>query len=105
MVTKDKIVERLLENKTITTEEAVILLKEKTNLQEFKQFPVNLLPPREVPYHTICGCDICHCVMANKMVNPDSSGNFNIDTTYTTSNNINGGINGNGESQQEYFGK
>ena len=35
---KDKIVERLLDNKSITTEEAIVLLKESS--VGFKQFPV-----------------------------------------------------------------
>ena len=99
MKTKDKIVERLLENKHITTEEAVILLKETQ-----VGFPVNIAPATgKVPYHTICGCDVCHCVTGNKMVDVESSQKIN---TYTTSStDINGGINGNIESQQEYFGQ
>lgn len=102
MKSKDRIVERLLENKHITTEEAIILLKE--NQIGFKQFPVNITPATgKVPYHTICGCDVCHCVMGNKLVDPERSQKSNIHTTSSTD--INGGINGNGESQQEYFGK
>lgn len=86
MKTKDKIVERLLEDKHITAEEAVILLKERTPIG-FQQFTPNTLIAGDgkVPYHTICGCDICHCVMANKMVDPNGSGNWHTDNTFTTS--------------------
>ena len=88
MKSKDKIVERLLEEKAITAEEAVVLLKERTPIG-FQQFTPNTLigTDGKVPYHTICGCDICHCVNANKMVDPNSSGNWIIDNTFTTSEN------------------
>jgi len=59
MQTKDKIVERLLEDKHITAEEAVVLLKERPQIG-FQQFTPNTLIGNDgkVPYHTICGCDI-----------------------------------------------
>ena len=84
MKTKDKIVERLLENKHITVEEAIVLLKE--NQIGFKQFPVSTPPMNGmVPYHTICGCSACYCVIGNKMVDPESSGGVQRVNTYTTS--------------------
>ena len=62
-----------------------------------------------VPYGQICPCNptnggsgICGCIRGNELV-PRNGGNK---TNFTTNNsNINGGINGNGETQQEYFGR
>ena len=84
MMTKDKIVERLLDNKAITTKEAVVLLRE--NQTGFKQFPSSTPPANgKVPYHTICGCDVCYCIVGNKMVDPESSGGLQKMNTHTTS--------------------
>lgn len=85
-MTIDKIVERLLEEKHISAEEAIILLKGGTTLNGFMD--IGSAPVRtdgKVPYHTICGCDVCHCVMGNKMVDIDSSGNYVLKTNITTS--------------------
>lgn len=87
MKTKAKIVERLLEEKSITAEEAVVLLTEKAQIG-FQQFTPNTIigGDGKVPYHEICGCSVCHCVMGNKMVDPNGSGNWQTDNTFTTSN-------------------
>lgn len=69
MKTKDKIVEKLLENKHITTEEAVILLKEEKQPSFKNLTPNNTYPSAKVPYYSTCGCDTCSCTMANVMVN------------------------------------
>ena len=78
MKTKAQIIERLLENKSITAEEAVILLQEQIYIPQSQPF----FPSHDgkVPFHTICGCMTCNCTMANKMVYP---GNNNWETTTT----------------------
>lgn len=81
MKTKAKIVERLLEEKTITAEEAVVLLTEISpiRVEPFIGRPFEpILIEREddmVPYGEICSCNpknggsgICGCVMGNTMV-------------------------------------
>jgi len=100
MKTKAKIVERLIKEKHITVEEAVVLLVEKQSigLTQFPSQPIR--SDGKVPYHTICGCDVCHCVIGNKMVDPDRSGNFVPNFTYTIST-----FRDKGETQQEYFGR
>lgn len=85
MKTKDKIVERLLKEESITIEEAVVLLKEKQQIG-FQQFPpAPIVTTQLVPYHTICGCDVCNCTIGNRLVYPSSSGNYITDNTFTTS--------------------
>ncbi len=85
MITKDKIVERLLEDKSITSEEAVILLKDnKVTPLGFKPYEYPELDDM-VPYGTTCFCHpsnggsgICGCIMGNKLV-PNPKKNITID--------------------------
>jgi hypothetical protein len=38
-----------------------------------------------VPFHKVCGCTICNCIMANKMVpNPAKYGSYTITTSSNT---------------------
>lgn len=38
-----------------------------------------------VPFHVVCGCTICNCIMANKMVpNPAKYGSYKITTSSNT---------------------
>ena len=79
MKTKDKIVERLLENKHITTEEAIVLLKETEYINPNPVIGPGIVFPTTdddmVPYGEICSCNpknggsgICGCIMGGKMV-------------------------------------
>lgn len=80
---KDKIVERLLEEGSITAKEAIILLKETEVFS--KTLPYKDMRNNEkVPYHEICGCTICNCTLANTLVDPNSSGNYSITPIYHT---------------------
>lgn len=76
-MTKDKIIERLIEDKHITAEEAVILLKETTYPGTFTPAAPYKPISDKVPYHTICGCTMCNCTMANRMVDVNPNSNFN----------------------------
>lgn len=76
MKTKEKIIERLLEEKNITAEEAVILLKEQYFTQDFRKYgdPIDCTNDM-VPYGEICSCNpknggsgICGCIMGNQLV-------------------------------------
>lgn len=86
-MTKEKIIEKLLKEKNITTEEAVVLLKEKSlavnGFMDLISYPKR--KDNKVPYNEICGCTICGCSMGNKLVEPGNSGNFYTDNTFTTS--------------------
>ena len=84
MKTKENIVQRLLEDKSINAEEAVILLKEVSIIQDFSQPP---LTEAKVPFHTICGCSVCGCSVGNEMVYPKTTTQFNNPT------NINSALN------------
>lgn len=75
MITKEELVERLLEEKHITAKEAVILLKDNVIGYPYKLSTINDYEGDKVPYHTICSCNpanggsgVCMCVMANEMV-------------------------------------
>lgn len=71
MTKKDEIVDRLLKEGHITSKEAILLLKEKEVIQQFPSFPFGTPNSNgKVPYHEICGCDVCNCINANKMVDP-----------------------------------
>ncbi len=38
-----------------------------------------------VQFYTVCGCTICNCIMADKMVpNPNKYGSYKITTTLNT---------------------
>ena len=76
---KHKIVQRLLESKYITAEEAVVLLANDAfpRIQVIPDFkPINVPSNTDlVPYGTLCSCNpnnggsgICGCIMGNKMV-------------------------------------
>lgn len=103
MKTKASIVERLLEEKHITAEEAVVLLREKEYVNPNPvigpgvvpfDFP-KIIPPFEitgeddmVPYGEICSCNpknggggICGCIMANKLVPRNQKSNIYTNTT------------------------
>lgn len=106
MKTKAKIVERLLEEKHITAEEAVVLLREVEYIDPNPVIGPGIIPicpapnfpnPFEitgdeemVPYGEICSCNpknggsgICGCIMANQLVPKNSKykGYSNITTT------------------------
>lgn len=56
---------------------------------ELPQFPFGVIDRVErndgkVPFHTICGCRVCGCTMANDMVYPDSFSQINSGTTNAT---------------------
>lgn len=58
---------------------------------ELPQFPFGVVDRVErndgkVPFHTVCGCEVCGCTMANDMVYPNSFGQIN--TTNTNDKNI-----------------
>ena len=124
-ITKAQIVQRLLENKSITASEAVTLLQEQTQYIpvhpiNIPQVPINipqvpnypLITPyfkdynndeEMVPYGTYCSCNpanggsgICGCVMANKLV-PKRKYGYYITTT-TTTDNIKLNLNGDNEN-------
>lgn len=80
---KSDIVQRLLDNNQITAEEAILLLKESSNtVQGFVDLGSKpILEESKVPYHKICGCNVCNCTIGNTLVYPWSSGNFNTSTT------------------------
>lgn len=94
MKTKDKIVERLLEENNITAEEAVVLLKETEYINTNPYIGPNITWPSTdddmVPYGEICSCNpknggsgICGCVMGSKLVPKDFTTNYTQTTTNT----------------------
>jgi hypothetical protein len=78
-LSKESIIERLLENKQITVREAMELIGENVKgFQKFESYKSPVLPKREkVPYFTLCSCNpmnggsgVCGCTMGNSMVYP-----------------------------------
>lgn len=88
-MSKTKIVQRLLDKGQINAEEAIQLLKEAPIVQHFGEkvlYPKVQEINQKVPYSTICGCAVCNCIMANKMVDPNNFGNSSWSTGGTTLN-------------------
>ncbi len=97
MSSKEILVARLLEDKSITAEEAVVLLRETVVFPDPTRF-TKLLPYVDVPgdndmvpYATICGCNpanggsgMCGCIMGNDLVPRHGTVQFvNYETTIT----------------------
>lgn len=79
----------LFKKELITQEETLQCLNPKERYQRQNTIIINTTPasdnsgkPNFVPYHTICGCTVCNCVMGNRLV--DSTMNFK--TTSTSGN-------------------
>lgn len=41
--------------------------------------------PQKVPYHEVCGCEVCHCTIGNRMVDLNGRGEYVTTTNITTS--------------------
>lgn len=82
-MTKSSIVSRLLEDKIITAEEAVVLLKETSiavnGFQDLSSKPIRSYG--KVPYWQVCGCTTCGCTLANTFVDPDMGSSFSGEIT------------------------
>jgi len=70
MKTKDKIVQKLLEDKHITAEEAIILLREKSLAVSgfINSGCKSIITDGKTPYFEVCGCNVCNCNIGNKKV-------------------------------------
>lgn len=95
-LTKAQIVERLLENKSITAAEAVILLQENQSqphipyINPFINSPYITDGEEMVPYGTYCSCNpanggsgLCGCIMGNQLV-PKRKSYYTTTTINTT---------------------
>lgn len=87
LVAKKSIISELLDKEQITVFEAELLLNNENNFQRLDPLPITYPMPHKttdgrVPYHELCGCTICNCVMGNKLVDPNMNSNINTTNTF-----------------------